>query len=103
MVLRCPIVTCMVVLLDPHPPARRGNSADIRRKRTVEISKPHGGTSVPLNTLLWWYFETPHRCDGGTSGYVVVVFRGPYGGASRSLRVVLRGPMEPVLVVLRGP
>src|SRR5215213_9599554 len=76
----------------PHPPARHGDSADLRRKRTIGISKPHGGISRP-----------PHYRDGGTSGYVVVVLQGPYSGTSRSLKVVLRGPMEPVLVVLRGP
>src|SRR5215208_308180 len=56
---RVPIITCVVVLRDPHPPARHGDSADLRRKRRIGISKPHGGTSGPLNMLLWWYFETP--------------------------------------------
>jgi hypothetical protein len=54
-----PIVTCVVVLRGPHPLARHGYPPDLRRKRAIGISKPHGGTSGPLNMLLRWLFETP--------------------------------------------
>src|SRR3712207_7724774 len=68
------------------------------------IRRPPRSTLFPYTTLFRSCFfggpsRPPHHYDGGTSGYVVVVLRGPYSGASRSLRVVLRGPIEPVLVV----
>ena len=93
---RVPIVTCVVVLRDPYPPGLHGDSADLRRKHTIGISKPHGGTSGPLNMFLRWYFETPKYASS-------VVLRDP----RITMMVVLRGTLwwyfEVPIVGLRGP
>ena len=82
-----PIVTSVVVLRDPHTPARHGDSVDLRRKHTIwDLETPqwyfgtpkYASTMVPrdpritvmvvLQGMLWWYFGVP-----------TVGLRGPLG------------------------